>query len=190
MLGPLEGLCQIILEHMFRLCCWRVPNTHEMSIKPVRAARTTDTRHHPCLHLSTGFDRGSTGGRAGVGRGSTKRVGGRGGERIQPSVTNRRPPARTRARGRRPDFRLSQRWKTLLFFVPFLLTGHHARPGLGLDHRHRTARREGQPAEQRGDRAVPRVVCVTLVFWVAEKRCGGWGWMLTAMLTGIASTNS
>ena len=31
MLGPLEGLCQIILERMFRLCCWRVPNTHEMS---------------------------------------------------------------------------------------------------------------------------------------------------------------
>ena len=43
MLGPLEGLCQIILEHMFRLCCWRVPNTHEMSIKPVRPARITDT---------------------------------------------------------------------------------------------------------------------------------------------------
>ena len=42
MLGPLEGLCQIILEHMFRLCCWRVPNTHEMSIKLVRAARITD----------------------------------------------------------------------------------------------------------------------------------------------------
>ena len=41
--GPLKGLCQIILEHMFRLCCWRVPNTHEMSIKPVRAARVTDT---------------------------------------------------------------------------------------------------------------------------------------------------
>ena len=43
MLGPLEGLCQIILEHMFRLCCCRVPNTHEMSIKLVRAARITDT---------------------------------------------------------------------------------------------------------------------------------------------------
>ena len=43
MLGPLEGLCQIILEHMFRLCCSRVPNTREMSIKLVRAARVTDT---------------------------------------------------------------------------------------------------------------------------------------------------
>ena len=41
MLGPLEGLCQIILEHMFRLCCWHVPNTHEMSIKLVRPARIT-----------------------------------------------------------------------------------------------------------------------------------------------------
>ena len=43
MLRPLEGFCQIILEHMFRLCCWRAPNTHEMSIKLVRAARVTDT---------------------------------------------------------------------------------------------------------------------------------------------------
>ena len=42
MLSPLEGLCQIILEHMFRLCCWRVSNTHEMSMKPVHAARITD----------------------------------------------------------------------------------------------------------------------------------------------------
>ena len=69
MLGPLEGLCQIILEHMFRLC--RVPNTHEMSIKPVRAARITDTtleKTQRFLHLSTGFNRGSTGGRAGVDR--------------------------------------------------------------------------------------------------------------------------
>ena len=86
-------------------------NTHEMSIKPVRAARITDTtdalldetrvRRHPRntvkhdvfehptqktwsihIHPSTGFDLGSTGGRAGVSPRSNKRVGGRGGERI------------------------------------------------------------------------------------------------------------
>ena len=65
MLGPLEGMCQIILEHMFRLCCWRVPSTHEMSIKTVRAARITDTtleKHsifYICRPDSTGVDRGS-----------------------------------------------------------------------------------------------------------------------------------
>ena len=77
-----------------------VPNTHEMSIKPVRAARVTDTTgallgektdvfEHPTqdtfdihINLSTGFGRGSTGGRAGVYARSNKRVGGRGGERI------------------------------------------------------------------------------------------------------------
>ena len=88
-----------------------MPNTHEMSIKLVRAARITDTtgallgesrgRRKPRntvkhdvfehllnilrkihIHLSTGFGRGSTGGRAGVSPRSNKRVGGRGGERI------------------------------------------------------------------------------------------------------------
>ena len=58
-------MCQIILEHMFRLCCWRVPSTHEMSIKTVRAARITDTtleKHsifYICRPDSTGVDRGS-----------------------------------------------------------------------------------------------------------------------------------
>ena len=103
---------------MFRLCCWRVPNTNEMSIKPVRAARITDTTgallgesrgrrrprnavkndvfEHPAQdtyksvdRIRAGVGRGSTGGRAGVYRGSNKRVGGRGGERKKPSVTNR-----------------------------------------------------------------------------------------------------
>ena len=88
-----------------------MPNTHEMSIKPVRAARITDTtgtllgesriRRRPRntvkndafehflnilrkthIDLSTGFGRGSTGGRHAVYTRLNKRVGGRGGERI------------------------------------------------------------------------------------------------------------
>ena len=84
-----------------------MPNTKEMSIKPVRAARITDTtgallgasrlRRRPRntvkhdvfehflnilrkihINLSTGFGRGSTR----IYRRSNKRVGGRGGERI------------------------------------------------------------------------------------------------------------
>ena len=43
MRGHLEGLCQAILAHIFRRCCWSVPDTHEMSIMPVRAVRVTDT---------------------------------------------------------------------------------------------------------------------------------------------------
>ena len=88
-----------------------MPNAHEMSIKPVRATRITDTtgallgashvRRRPRntvktdvfehflnilrkihINLSTGFGRGSGGGRAEVSPRSNKRVGGRGGERI------------------------------------------------------------------------------------------------------------
>ena len=85
-----------------------MPNTHEMSIKPVRAARITDTTgalldesrvgRRPRntvkndvfehflnilrkihINLSTGFGRRST---RGLSPRSNKRVGGRGGERI------------------------------------------------------------------------------------------------------------
>ena len=84
---PILGLCYMLATY--------VHNAHEMSIKPVRAARITDTtdalldesrvlRHprntvkhdvfeHPTqktwqihIHPSTGFDRGSTRGRRGV----------------------------------------------------------------------------------------------------------------------------
>ena len=77
---------------MFRLCCWRVPNTHEMSINPVRAARITDTTgallsesrgrrrprntvkndvfQHPAQKNLVDTYKLSTGGRAGVDRGS------------------------------------------------------------------------------------------------------------------------
>ena len=86
-------------------------NAHEMSIKPVRAARKTDTTgallgesrvrrrprntvksdvsehflnilHKIHINLSTGFNLRSTGGRHGVHARSNKRVGGRGRERI------------------------------------------------------------------------------------------------------------
>ena len=107
-----------------------MPNTHEMLIKPVRAARITDTtgallgesrgRRKPRntvkhnvfehflnilrkihIHPSTGFDRGSTGGIPGV-----QQKGRRQGARAYITFGyHRRPPARTRARGRRPDLR-------------------------------------------------------------------------------------
>ena len=81
MLGHLGGLDQVILEDIFCHWCWSAPDTHEMSINPVRAARITDTtlEKHSIFYICRPD---SGGGRPGVGRGSTKRVGGRGRERI------------------------------------------------------------------------------------------------------------
>ena len=36
---PCKTQCFVYLSR----CCWSVPDTHEMSINPVRAARITDT---------------------------------------------------------------------------------------------------------------------------------------------------